>query len=317
MITPEQREARKSVIGSSDVPALCGVDPYRSLSDLWLDKTGQLEDRPASEDCERGNGLEPVVLNWFERRMGVTLERNIELRDGGIFGANLDAVIPDYEATIKEWRRKAIAVVEAKTTVDDEAWGEPPDGVPLKVLVQVQAQMMVADCQIAYVPVLMPKYKRFHFEVYQIQRHDAMIAEIKARGEWFWERHVLADIPPPDVMPHMEALKRIRREPASMVNLNEDAAMQFDLLTQYKAQKKQLEQLIEVAQTEIITALGNAEAGEFANGERLTYLEQNGPYSCDWQLLEMRLRECGQEALYNELVRQSRFRVLRHKKAPK
>src|SRR6202008_494962 len=243
MITEAQREARKTCLGSSDAPALCNVDEYRSLYDLWLDKTGKLEDRAASEDAERGNDLEPVVLNWFERRMGVTLARNIELPRLGVFGANLDAAITAAIIDLHPIK----AVVEAKTTTDGDDWGEGIEDVPLRVYVQVQHQMMVAGCQIAYIPVLIPKYRKFHFEIYQVQRHEGLIAQIQARGEWFWEKHVLADIPPPATMPHLEALKRIKREPASVVQLNEDAAIQFDLLTQYRAQKRQLEQLIEVA----------------------------------------------------------------------
>lgn len=330
MITTQQREARRALIGSSDVPALCNVDPYRSLYDLWLEKTGKLEDRLGSEDADRGTDLEPYVLDMFERRMGVRLERNVELRNGGVFGANLDGAI--RIGKFREFRNESEsgyielgyavdlqieAVVEAKTTVDAEAWGEPPDDIPLRVFVQVQAQMMMAACSIAYIPVLIPKYKRFHFEVYQVLRHDELIAQIKERGEWFWERHVQRDIPPPDTLPHLEALKRIRREPQSLVHLDDEAARLWTNLEIAKQERKRWEQTIEEFQAALLQKLGDAEAGELPDGSRLTYLEQNGAYSCDWQLLQMRLRECGQGQVYDELVRQARFRVLRHKKAPR
>jgi predicted phage-related endonuclease len=311
-ITAEQREARKTCIGSSDTPALCGVgEPWGNIHDLWLEKTGKLEDRPASEDCERGNDLEPVVLSWFERRMGVRLARNIELRNGGIFGANLDAAITSDIIDLHPIK----AVVEAKTTTDGDEWGEGIEDVPLRVFVQVQHQMMVAECAIAYIPVLIPKYREFHFEAYQVQRHDGLIAQIRERGEWFWEKHVLRDIPPPAVMPHLETIKRIRREPTSKIALDGEALAAWTLMENLKATRKELDEGIEATYSQILSMLGQAEAGELEDGSMLTYLEQNGQRTCDWTLLEMRLREIGHAEIFSELVKQGRHRVLRLKRA--
>lgn len=313
MITAEQREARRACIGSSDAPVLTGSDQYRSLFDLWLDKTGRLEDRPASDDADRGTDLEPYVLDMFERRMGVRLARNIELRNGGIFAANLDAAITSpgaHQQPIK-------AGVEAKTTVDDEAWGEAIDDVPERVLVQVQAQMMVGGYDITYVPVLIPKFKRFHFEIYQVMRHDELIAQIKERGEWFWSECVQKDTPPPNVLPTLGALKRRRREPKSVVCLTDEARTVWEGLENLKLSKKNAEQAIEKWQCKLLSMLGDAEAGEFESGEMLTYLAQKGARRIDIDLLQMRLRERGCEDILEGIVEQPEFRVLRFKKSGK
>lgn len=314
MITEAQRLARRSCIGSSDSPALCGVDQYRSLYDLWADKTGKLEERPPSEDAERGVALEPYVLSMFERRMNVRLVRDIELCAPGIFGANLDAAIATANS-LSDRIGFISAGVEAKTTVDDEGWGEEIEDVPLRVLVQVQHQMMVGGYTLTYIPVLIPKFKRFHFEIYQILRHDSLIAQIRERGEWFWEKHVKTDIPPPATLPHLETLKRWRREPKSIIQLDDEAAKLWVNMELAKAERKKWDKTVEQFQIELLTKLGDAEAGELPDGARLTYLSQNGARQTDFDLLQMRLRERGCEDLYNEFITRPTFRVLRHQKA--
>lgn len=54
-ITQKQREFRRSHIGSSDIAAILGKDPYKTAYDVWLDKTGQLT------LCKKSN------LLFFER----------------------------------------------------------------------------------------------------------------------------------------------------------------------------------------------------------------------------------------------------------
>lgn len=312
MITAEQRERRRTVLGSSDAPSLCGVDPYRTLYDLFLDKTGKLEERESSTDADRGTDLEDAVIRMFERRTGHRVERNLELRNGGIFGANLDGAL--ITRGLRPQDDHLTAIVEAKTTTDGDEWGEGLEDVPLRVFVQVQQQMMVADCQIAYIPVLIPKFKRFHFEIYQVQRHDALIAEIKERGEWFWTKHVIRDIPPPASVPHIETLKRMRREPSSKIRLGNEARAAWSLMESLKKTRKELDEGIEAYYRDILTMLGQAEAGELEDGSVISYLEQNGQRTCDWTLLEMRLIECGHPEIFQELVSQGRHRVLRFKK---
>src|SRR5262249_57023441 len=52
---------RRDCIGSSDAPAVAGVDPFRSAGDIWAEKTGRI---PASEGDENGShaSLTPLSL---------------------------------------------------------------------------------------------------------------------------------------------------------------------------------------------------------------------------------------------------------------
>lgn len=46
MITESERELRTRYIGSSDAAAVCGLNPYRSAYDCWLEKTHRVEPFP-------------------------------------------------------------------------------------------------------------------------------------------------------------------------------------------------------------------------------------------------------------------------------
>lgn len=324
MISPEQREQRRKYIGSSDVACLVGVDPWRNAGDLWLEKTGRLIGDKSSTAADLGTDMEGAILNMFERRMGVTTERNIFLsREAGFPAcANLDGAVREWgepkpsEFGLLTVREKAIkSVVEAKSTSQQDEWNEHTGEVPLRVLCQTQWQMWVAGCDLAYVPALFPDFGRFRLEVYQVERNDALIVELVGRAERFWSDHVLRDTPPADVVPHLESLKRIRRAPQSTVSLDEDAAGILQALEAAKAQRKACEIAVEQHQSELLALLGDAEAGSLPDGSSITYLEQNGARRCDFDLLEAELRALGKFEIYERLVRQSRFRVLRHKKA--
>ncbi|HRR40229.1 MAG TPA: YqaJ viral recombinase family protein [Syntrophales bacterium] len=73
-ITETQREARRKHLGSSDVAAILGVDPFKNAYDVWLEKTGKVDSSDiSSEAAEIGNALETGILNLAERRLGKIL----------------------------------------------------------------------------------------------------------------------------------------------------------------------------------------------------------------------------------------------------
>lgn len=322
MITEEQREKRRGYIGSSDIAAIIGEDPWRNAGDVFLEKTGKLTGDKSSIAADLGTDMEGAILNMFEREKKLKTERDVWLSregsfpacanlDGAIYGTEIVKLDPPYVDPQKVIR----AVVEAKMTSLHGEWDMNTGMLPTRVLCQTHWQMWLAECDQAYAPALFSKFGHFEFKVFPVEHSKELIEELIYCADRFWNDHVLRDIPPPDVTPHLETLKRVRREPASVISLDEDAAIQFDLLTQYKAQRKQIEGLIEAAQSEILLKLGKAEGGAFSDGTMVTYLEQNGGRQCDIDALEVELRAMGRVDLFERLVYQPRFRVMRVKKA--
>ena len=60
---------RTGGIGGSDVSVIAGINPYRSLHQLWLEKTGQISpEETDNEYTHFGTLLEPIVRQEFVER---------------------------------------------------------------------------------------------------------------------------------------------------------------------------------------------------------------------------------------------------------
>src|ERR1041385_8144225 len=167
-ITAAQREKRRKYIGSSDVASIVGLNEFVNAHDLWLGKTGRLVEGNGSVAADIGQDLEGAVLKMFEREKEVTLVRDIWLEREGIFCANLDAAICDSDRLTQGHANSVVSPVEAKSTGYQEFWGKEGSEVPPVVLCQVAWQMMIVGehCEIGWVPVIFPGYKKFEFKVF-------------------------------------------------------------------------------------------------------------------------------------------------------
>jgi len=52
-------------IGGSDIPAIIGVNPYKTAYQLWLEKTGQVPPVQDNKYMRAGRKLEQVVADFF------------------------------------------------------------------------------------------------------------------------------------------------------------------------------------------------------------------------------------------------------------
>lgn len=266
MITAEQRIARQSYVGSSDAPAICEVDPYRSAADVFLDKTGRVTEWAGNDATEAGALLERAVVDWFAREMNVELRRDVFMLAGdGLRCANLDARIAD-----------APAIVEAKTSgivgPADAGFGDVLEGpnveLPERVLVQIHHQFHVAgpDFRVAWAPVLIGGKG---FRLYRVDRNDELADAVAERCRDFMLNHVRADVPPPDCRPSLDVLKRVKRTPNKTVEI--DAELLGELLER-KCARLAAEKAEKEAEAAVLAALGDAEAATWPGGS-LTYYE--------------------------------------------
>jgi len=297
-ITELQRKERRKAIGSSDVAALLGIDPYRTPYDLWLEKTGRLEEQgpeAPSAAADAGNRFEPAVLDFAQERLGPLIRNQRRVRPELYLAVNLDAVV-----------RRNGEPVEGKTAglfsplIDP--WGEPEtDQVPDRVLAQTHGQMLTVKKEICHVPSFLAGRG---FLMFCVPFNPDLGNEIAERAVAFWENNVLADTPPEGVA-SLPVLKRMRRVPKKITTLGEN------LLTDWLTAKEKAAQagkVAEAVQSVLLTALGDAEAARFPSGEAVTYFEQ-GRADLDVKRLRAEKPEVAVE-----YMRETAFRVLRHKK---
>ena len=181
---------RTKGIGGSDVSVIAGVNPFRSIFQLWLEKTGQVEPEETENDNTHfGNVLEPVVKREFSKRTGLKVRAKralLQSEEYPFMLADLDGVI--YE-------NGKMNLFEAKTAsaYKQEIWEK---GIPEEYVLQVQHYMAVTGAEKTYLAALVGG-NRFYWKV--VRRDEQKIAEIIALEKAFWEENVLAGKEP---VPH-------------------------------------------------------------------------------------------------------------------
>lgn len=270
MITADQALERRYHIGSSDIAAILGIDPYKTAADVYWQKVGNIpvdEDRSDVNDaCNAGNFLEGPIKDWAESRLGL-IERDVYVEaEDGILAANLDGHLIGRPE-----------IVEAKTcnvvgySPERDQFGEEgTDQVPGRVLLQVQHQFYCAgpEYRVCHVPVLIGGRG---FVLFRVERNDYLVNTVVERAMAFWNNHVIPRIPPTDSLASIDTLKLIERAPAEEVRVSDGLVEAY--LTA-NAIKLETEKVAEAAKTELLNALGDAEIGVSSLGT-VTYKMQH------------------------------------------
>ena len=265
MITQEQREQRRLSIGSSDSPAIIGVDPWRGAGDVYWEKIAGSDDNP-SPAMRTGNLMEPVLLDLAQEHLGRRVARDVCLVPLGVMAANLDGLAGD-------------TVVEAKYVGPKgaEHWGEQGTGdVPDHVAIQVQHQMLVSNSPKALVAAAIVRPMiGLSFEFFNLERDDALCAILQQACEGFWYGYVAAEVPPPNSAPSLAILKRLRRVPDTMIDLDDFALQAWMALENARDSVNLAEKRRDDCMAEVLGLLGSNEAGRFSDGRMLTYSEES------------------------------------------
>ncbi|WP_151742563.1 YqaJ viral recombinase family nuclease [Acinetobacter seifertii] len=247
-------EVRKQGIGSSDAATACGLNPYMSMLELWMIKTGRMQQNIEDESAGYaplywGKQLEPLVAEYYSmhtnhkvRRVNAVLQHPDE--DKHFMLANLDyAVVGNDE----------VQILECKTVGEygSKLWR---DGVPLYVLCQVQHQLAVTGKQAAHICALICGHET---KIFKVTRNETVIKYLINAERYFWEC-VEKDVPP-DVDTSESAAKALQllypaHVPLSTTDLSEDVAANQDfeqllkqrhLIEQHQASFDQLKHQIQ------------------------------------------------------------------------
>lgn len=75
--TKEWLEFRKGKIGSSDIPVIMGVSPWKTRYELWLEMTGRSGPKEVTRAMERGRELEPIARDLFCKQRGIEMSPQV------------------------------------------------------------------------------------------------------------------------------------------------------------------------------------------------------------------------------------------------
>jgi len=145
-------EQRRRGIGGSEIGILLGVNPYETLEDFILYKTGKKErkfSKKAMERMSRGSEQEVVILDRFRDMYKVDV---LHLDNVIIVNPKCDILQASLDGLLLE-DGKIAGILECKYVTEHgaKAW---VDGVPLYYQAQVQLYMHVLGVDVGYVLAL-------------------------------------------------------------------------------------------------------------------------------------------------------------------
>ena len=181
---------RRRGIGGSDAGAIMGVNPYKSILEVWMDKTNQIAiEETESEAAYWGKLLEPVVREEFTKRSGLSVQPVpflLQHEEHIFMLANLDGMVDD-----PVYGR---CVFEAKTSSAYKA-DEWEKGIPDSYYAQLQHYLAITGWKGAYIAALIGGND---FIYRFIPRDEAYIEKLINRETSFWNFVKLRKMPPAD-----------------------------------------------------------------------------------------------------------------------
>ncbi len=176
-------EVRRKSIGGSEIAIVMGdkiATKYKSIIDLWLEKTGQKEpdDLSENEDVFMGKFLEDKIAELFTIKTGKKIRKN-----------NFVLYHPVYKFLSANLDREVIgedAILECKNTgsYNLKEWDNGQDDVPQRYLYQVMQYLMITGKRYGYFSALIGG-NRHRWKC--IERDDELIAEMIKRAKEFWQ----------------------------------------------------------------------------------------------------------------------------------
>ena len=242
---------RKSYLTGTDAGAVCGMNPYKSAMQVYLDKTGPEIEMTDNEAMRLGRDLEDYVAGRFAEATGKKVRKSNAMYvsdEHPFMMANVDRLVVGERAGL-----------ECKTASPYTADRWKDGNVPEWYYLQCQHYMKVLEMDRWYLAVLIFG-KGFQYTC--LERDETMLNDLVSIEKDFWENHVQAKVlPPPDGSKNADELIRKyfhRKEGAvtRMTGMDEQITRRNELaalIKKMQAEQKTIEQELKIY-------LGNAEA---------------------------------------------------------
>ncbi len=202
-LSPEWHEERRKGIGSSDAAAILGLSTYARPIDIYLQKIGEAEPTEDTVFTDWGRRLEPVIAQAAEDALN-----EIRFDDERVRFTQWNAAIrcrdwwPAFSHLDRRGRVDGVmAGLECKSAMSTKGWGDPTtvsvadahEVIPPAYAIQVGHHLLCTGYAAVYVAALIG-YR--DFRLYRVERDDAWLADLLADEREWWERHVVAGVPP-------------------------------------------------------------------------------------------------------------------------
>lgn len=268
---------RDKGIGGSDAAIIVGLNHWKSPFQLWLEKTGQVEqdDLSDNEYVYWGTVLEQAVADRFCELTGKKVHRQGMMQhvDYPWMLANVDRMVVGEDAGL-----------ECKTTNGFAGKEWEYDKLPDAYYCQCQHYMMVTGCQKWYIACLIGGN---HFVWKEIERNEEDIGALREAEAEFWDHVQQLTMPQVDGTDSCAAALRekFKGGQTDPVVLPEESIQLLELIDNFKAEKKNLDANLKESENKLCLLLGDNEIG-YAGERKVTWKVQNGRVTVDSKKLK-------------------------------
>ena len=188
MTQKEWLQLRKTGIGGSDAGAVCGLNPYSSAMKVFRDKTSEIVEETDSEAIRIGHDLEEYVAKRFMEATGLKVRRTNYLyrsKEHPFMIADVDRLVIGEDAGLE---------CKTASAYSADKWAD--GNIPLHYMMQCYHYMAVTGKRVWYIAAVILGRE---FTYRKLVWDEAVISNLTAIEEDFWQNHVLTgQIPPPD-----------------------------------------------------------------------------------------------------------------------
>lgn len=252
--------ARRTGIGSSDAPGVCGVSKWSSPFSIYAEKTdeGELVEEQPNPLFEWGRRMEPLVAEWYADLSG----RSVHLWEPYTLAWHGERewmiATPDALQAAPDRPEDGLLEIKAPLPWTADEWEREP---PLPYQVQLQHQLEVTGhawgTLVVQFPGELPRWWDF-------ERHEELIAAMVATEERLWRCVESRTPPPPDgAQATADALQRMhrRQDEETTVILPGEAETWDARLAEIKAEAKALAAERAELENRITAQMGEATFG--------------------------------------------------------
>ena len=304
---------RNKYIGGSDIGAILGLSRFRSPLEVWMEKTGKEVKKLDSLPLRFGSFAESFVASEYARSTGFLLihDESIYVHpEYSFMSAHIDRfVLEDSSSSSSSSSSSPTRILECKTanpfSLGD--WGEVgTDEVPMSYLCQCIWYMAITNLNRVDLAVL---FGNSDFRIYEIVRDKELEAIILQKANFFWNEHVLRDVPPP-AMSEEDCQTLFRKgDPTKSVEAKAETLGLTKRLQQLNSEIDVREGEISSIKQSIMRQMGEAETLAYQGKVIATWKAPKPSYRLDSKTLEQEHPEIA--SLYKIPVQNSRRLVIK------
>lgn len=238
----EWLKQRKNYLGGTDLSAICGLCPYKTALDVYLDKTSQEIEEKYSPAMRWGVLLEDSIAKAYSEDTGY----NVEVEPNTIYHDTYKFLA----ANIDRWANNKTHVLECKTAgfIKTKEWGEHgSDQIPTNYLIQVAYYAAICDVKKVDIAVLIGGQD---FRIYTYAKNKELEDKLIKIAINFWYNHIEKRIPPKCVNTK-DTFHLFPQSNNKEITAREDILKKLDELKMAKTEEEQIHKTIEKLKVEI------------------------------------------------------------------